>query len=255
MSAQSADLHSVDTATGEAAPAELSTERVHDIFSQIAKRYERFNALSSMGAYKGWLAKMVRMANVQPGSEVLDVAGGTGDVTFAVARASKPAHIRCTDLVDEMLDVARMHYDDGASAGVPVSFEVVDAQSIPYADASYDVVTMAYGLRNMPQRERALAEMIRVLKPGGKLVCLDFSTPQNPVWRALYNVYLRWMIPFWGKVVTGDSSGFVYLAKSIKAFPDQRGVASMMREAGFVDVKWENCTGGIACIHVATKPR
>lgn len=254
MDAQQVDLHSIDTATGEVAPAELSTERVHDIFSQIAKRYERFNALSSMGAYKAWLSKMVRMADIQPDDEVLDIAGGTGDVAFSVARKSRPAHIRCTDLVDEMLDVARMHYDQGASAGVPVDFQVVDAQDIPYEDASYDVVTMAYGLRNMPKRELALSEMNRVLKPGGKLVCLDFSTPPNPVWRALYNVYLRWMIPFWGKVVTGDSSGFVYLAKSIKAFPDQHGVADMMREAGFEDVAWENCTGGIACIHVAVKP-
>lgn len=255
MGADARSSRSIDTATGNEAPAELSTERVHDIFSQIAKRYERFNALSSMGAYKAWLAKMVRMADVKPGDEVLDIAGGTGDVTFAVARKSKPACIRCTDLVDEMLDVARAHYEQGASAGVPVGFEVVDAQDIPYADDSYDVVTMAYGLRNMPRREVALSEIFRVLKPGGKLVCLDFSTPPNPVWRALYNVYLRWMVPFWGKVVTGDSSGFVYLAKSIKAFPDQSGVAKMMRDAGFADVEWEDCTGGIACIHVASKPR
>lgn len=246
---------SIDTATGEAAPAELSSERVKDIFSSIAQRYERFNALSSFGAYKGWLARMVEMSGVGPDDDVLDIAGGTGDVTFAVARAKHPRHIQCTDLVPEMLEVARAHADEGASGGVPVDFEVVDAQEIPYKDASYDAITMAYGLRNMPKRAQALSEMYRVLKPGGQLTCLDFSTPPNPLWRLLYSFYLRYMIPLWGGIVTGDSSGFVYLSRSIKAFPDQEGVAQMMRDAGFEDVSWRNCTGGIACVHVARKPR
>ncbi len=249
-----APCSSIDTATGKAAPAELSTERVHDIFSQIAKRYERFNAVSSFGAYRRWLDQMMGLADIQPHHDVLDIAGGTGDVTFSVARAKHPAHIQCTDLVPEMLEVARMHITEGAACGVPVDLDVVDAQNIPYSDESYDVITMAYGLRNMPQRERALSEMFRVLKPGGQLVCLDFSTPPNPMWRSLYGFYLHYMIPFWGKVVTGDASGFVYLAKSIKAFPDQEGVAEMMRDAGFEGVGWQNCTGGIACIHTARKP-
>ena len=245
---------SIDTATGKEAPSELSTERVHDIFSAIARRYERFNALSSMGAYRLWLSKMVKMADIGHGDEVLDIAGGTGDVSFAVARECEPYSIICTDLVDEMLDVARMHFDEGAASGIPMGFMVVDAQDIPFEDASFDVVTMAYGLRNMPRREQALSEIHRVLRPGGRLVCLDFSTPPNPAWRSLYNIYLKWMVPFWGKVVTGDSSGFRYLSDSIKAFPDQKGVASMMEDAGFTEVEWSDCTGGIACVHVAKKP-
>lgn len=247
-------VDSIDTATGQAAPSELSTQRVQDIFSRIAKRYERFNALSSFGAYRAWLNKAVRMARVQPTDNVLDIAGGTGDVTFAVARCSRPRHIQCTDLVDEMLDVARAHYAAGKACGVPVDFEVVDAQAIPYADESYDVVTMAYGLRNMPRRAEALAEMYRVLVPGGRLISLDFSTPPHPVWRSLYSIYLKHMVPLWGRLITGDGSGFVYLADSIKAFPDQAGVAALMEDAGFVDVEWSDCTGGIACVHVATKP-
>ena len=155
---------------------------------------------------------------------------------------------------DQMLDVARAHYADGAADGVPVDFEVVDAQDIPYADASYDAVTMAYGIRNMPDRPRALAEMFRVLKPGGALVCLEFSTPPNAVWRALYNFYLKHLIPFWGGLITGDREGFVYLARSIRAFPDQQGLAAMMEKAGFEDVTWKNYTGGIAAVHVARKP-
>lgn len=246
---------SIDTATGQEAPAELSSERVKDIFSSIAKKYERFNAVSSFGAYKVWLAGMMKQAPISHEADVLDIAGGTGDVTFTVARAKRPAHIQCTDLVPEMLDVARMHMEDGASQGVPVDFEVVDAQDIPYANESYDAITMAYGIRNMPQRELALSEMFRVLKPGGSLTCLEFSTPPNPVWRALYNFYLKHLIPFWGGLITGDSSGFVYLAKSIKAFPNQETLAKMMEEAGFENVTWKNYTGGIAAVHVAHKPK
>lgn len=245
---------SIDTATGHEAPAELSSERVKGIFSSIAKKYERFNAVSSFGAYKAWLAGMMRQASIGPDDDVLDIAGGTGDVAFTVARAKKPRHIQCTDLVNEMLDVARAHYAAGKGAGVPIDFEVVDAQAIPYADASYDAITMAYGIRNMPERERALSEMFRVLKPGGQLVCLEFSTPPNPVWRALYNFYLKHLIPFWGGLITGDREGFVYLAKSIKAFPNQQGLAAMMEKAGFENVTWKNYTGGIAAVHVAHKP-
>ena len=247
-------MTTIDTATGKEAPAEISSERVKDIFSAIAKKYERFNAVSSFGAYKLWLAGMAKQAPIEPSHDVLDIAGGTGDVTFTMAREKRPAHIQCTDLVPEMLEVARAHYDEGASAGVPVDFQVVDAQDIPYDDASYDVITMAYGIRNMPDRPRALAEMLRVLKPGGALVCLEFSTPPNDLWRALYSLYLKHLIPFWGGLITGDREGFVYLARSIKAFPDQKGLAQMMRDAGFVDVTWKNYTGGIAAVHVARKP-
>lgn len=245
---------SIDTATGKQAAPELSTERVKDIFANIAKKYERFNAYSSLGTYKSWLKKMVSLADIEPADVVLDVAGGTGDVTFAVAQRKHPAKIVCSDLVPEMLEVACAHEKEGASAGVQVEFEVVDAQDMPFEDNAFDAVTMAYGLRNMPQREQALSEIFRVLKPGGSLTCLDFSTPNSKVWRAMYNIYLKNIVPLWGKIITGDASGFVYLADSIKAFPNQEGVASLMRKAGFEDVEWTDCTGGIACIHTARKP-
>ena len=245
---------SIDTATGKEAPAELSSERVKDIFSDIAKKYERFNAISSFGAYKLWLHGMMKQVEIDPDAEVLDVAGGTGDVSFTVARAKHPKHILCSDLVPEMLDVAKDHYAKGAGDGVPVDFEVVDAQNMPFEDESFDVLTMAYGIRNMPEREKALSEMFRVLKPGGQLVCLEFSTPPNPAWRALYHFYLRFLIPFWGGLITGNRDGFVYLSKSIKAFPNQQGLANMMVDGGFRDITWKNYTGGIAAVHVAKKP-
>ena len=245
---------SIDTATGLEADVELSSTRVKAIFSQIARTYARFNAVSSFGAYKRWLAGMMRQAPIRPTDDVLDVAGGTGDVSRYVARFKHPAHIQCTDLVPEMLDVARMHRNEGEFGTVPIDFEVVDAQDIPYPDESYDVVTMAYGIRNMPDRPRALAEMFRVLRPGGTLVCLEFSTPPNRAWRALYSFYLKHLIPFWGGLICGDRSGFVYLSQSIRAFPDQEGLANLMRQAGFTDVTWKNYTGGIAAVHVAKKP-
>ena len=247
------DMHTIDTATGKAAPAELSTERVKAVFSQIARKYELFNAVSSFGQYRHWLAGMMRQVPIQAHHDVLDIAGGTGDVSRWVARFHHPKHIQCTDLVPAMLEVARMHEANGDFGATPIDFDVVDAQDIPYADESYDIITMAYGIRNMPDRPRALAEMHRVLKPGGALVCLEFSTPPNPAWRALYRFYLKHLIPFWGGLITGDKSGFVYLASSIRAFPDQRGLAKLMEEAGFHDITWKNYTGGIAAVHVAYK--
>lgn len=243
----------IDTATGDAAPAELSTKRVKSIFSSIASRYERFNALSSFGAYRRWLRGMMEQAPIDRESTVLDIAGGTGDVSRWVARFHHPAHIQCTDLVPEMLEVAQAHRDHGDFSDVPIDFDVVDAQAIPYEDESYDVVTVAYGIRNMPKRAQALREMYRVLKPGGALVCLEFSTPPNPLWRGLYGFYLRHLIPFWGGLVCGDRSGFVYLAQSIKAFPNQQGLAKLMASCGFRDISWKNYSGGIAAVHVAYK--
>ena len=252
---EQAQPHSIDTATGKEAPAEVSSERVKDIFSRIAKKYERFNAVSSFGAYKAWLRTMASLAPIEHDDDVLDIAGGTGDVSFTMARLKRPRHVQCTDLVPEMLDVAHWHVaEQGKNCGVPMDFEVVDAQDIPYADASYDAVTMAYGIRNMPNRELALSEMFRVLRPGGALVCLEFSTPPNALWRALYGFYLKHLIPFWGGLITGDREGFVYLSRSIKAFPDQQAFARMLEDAGFADVTWKNCTGGIAAVHVAKKP-
>ena len=243
----------IDTATGKEAPPEISSKRVYEIFSAIAKQYETFNAVSSFGTYRRWLRGMMELAPITHESDVLDLAGGTGDVAFSVACAKHPAHIQLTDLVPEMLEVAKTHYADGAGCGVPVDFEVVDAQNIPYPDCSYDVVTMAYGIRNMPNRMRALSEARRVLKPGGTLVCLEFSTPRNAVWRALYHFYLKHMIPFWGSLVCGDREGFVYLGDSIRSFPDQQGFARMLEEAGFTNVSWKNFTGGIAAVHTAVK--
>lgn len=246
---------SIDTETGMPAAEEISMDRVHDIFASIATKYERFNKLSSFGTYKIWVKKLVELTPVKPNSIVLDLAAGTGEISFAIANTYHPKMIICSDLVPEMLDVAKSLQDKKCKniSSTEIEYKVIDAQSIPFEDNSFDYITMAYGLRNIPNREKSLNEIFRVLKPGGQFSCLDFSTPTNPIWNAMYQVYLKHMIPFWGKTITGDSSGFIYLAKSIKAFPNQDGVANLMKQAGFKDIKWHNCTGGIACIHTATK--
>ena len=248
-----ADERVVDTATGAEAPAEISEERVQHIFSNIAKQYARFNAVSSFGLFRGWLRKTVDAANLTAESDLLDLAGGTGDVSYMACKRNPPAHVQLTDFVPEMLDVARERKAAGEDCGVPIDFEVVDAQEIPYDDNSYDAVTMAYGIRNIPDRMKALREVHRVLKPGATFACLEFSTPPNALWRGLYHIYLKVMIPFWGQVFTHDRPSFVYLADSIRAFPDQEHYANMLREAGFKDVKWHNYAGGIVAVHTGVK--
>lgn len=243
----------IDTATGLEAPAELSSERVRDIFSLIARKYERFNALSSFGAYKLWLAGMMRQAPIDESHDVLDIAGGHGDSHLHRGPHQAPEPYPVHRFGTRDAGRARMHIDEGDGAGVPIDFDVVDAQDIPYADASYDVITMAYGIRNMPDRPRALSEMFRVLKPGGSLVCLEFSTPPNGAWRALYHFYLRHLIPFWGGLVTGDKDGSCTW-RNRPRLPRPGRPGGGEREAGFTDVTWKNYTGGIAAVHVAKKP-
>lgn len=245
--------HSIDTATGQNAPAELSSDRVKKIFTDIAWDYERFNRLSSFGQYISWLETLIDKSPITPETQLLDIAGGTGDVSFMACNRKKPAKIVLSDYTPAMLDVAKGRLEEGENRGVPVELAVVDGQDIPYEDESFDIITMSYGIRNMPKREQALSEMYRVLKPGGALCVLEFSTPPNPLMRLGYRFYLRFGIPLWGKICTGDASGFIYLAKSIKAFPDQEGFAQMLRDTGFTDIEWTNVTFGVAAVHIAHK--
>ena len=227
--------------------------RVRGIFSEIATRYDLFNALSSFGIYRSWLRRVARTCSCTGSERVLDVAGGTGDVTFELCDACPPASVELTDFTPAMLDVAAERIAAGANMGVPVSRREVDAHNLPYADESFDLVTCAYGIRNFSDRRRAMREAARVLVPGGRYVVLEFGTPPNPVWRALYRVYLQHMIPFIGGLLTGDRAGFEYLRDSIKGFPPQDNIAREIREAGFSQVSYENCTGGIAAVYTAVK--
>lgn len=227
--------------------------RVRGIFSEIARRYDLFNALSSFGIYRSWLRCVAAAAACTGEDRVLDVAGGTGDVSFALCEICPPASIELTDFTPEMLDVARERMKAGANMGVPISFNEVDAHNLPYDDASFTLVTCAYGLRNFSDRRRAMREAARVLAPGGRYVVLEFGTPPNAVWRALYRVYLNHMIPFIGGLLTGDRAGFEYLRDSIKGFPPQDAIAAELHQAGFSQVSYRNRTGGIVAIYTAVK--
>ncbi|MGI6590826.1 MAG: ubiquinone/menaquinone biosynthesis methyltransferase [Eggerthellaceae bacterium] len=244
---------SIDTATGEAAPAEISSKRVKAIFSDIAENYDRFNKMSSFGRYKAWLHTLIDESPINSRTRMLDIAGGTGDVTFAACKQKRPGSVLLTDFTPAMLDIAKQRLESGENNGVPVELAVVDAQDIPYASESFDVVTMAYGIRNMPKREQALSEIYRVLRKGGSCCILEFSTPPNAIVRALYDKYLTLGIPEWGKITTGQRDGFVYLSRSIKAFPDQEAFSDMLRAAGFEHVDYVNCTFGVAAVYIARK--
>jgi len=243
----------IDTATGKAAPAEKSEERVQSIFTEIAEQYEKFNHYSSFGQDKRWLHKLVCEAPITPETKMLDIAGGTGEVSFAACKLNPPASIHLTDFTPAMLEVAREHIAAGKNQGVPITTQVVDAQDMPLDDASFDLVTMAYGIRNMPDRPAALSEIYRVLKPGGSVHILEFSTPPNALARAGYKFYLKHGIPAWGEHFTGKRDDFVYLADSIQAFPDQETFAEMLTRAGFSQVSYENLSFGAVAIHRAIK--
>ena len=229
-----------------------SEARVRAIFSRIAGRYDLFNRLSSLGIDRLWRRALVRAADLDGTKRVLDIASGTGDVAFTIARLGKPHSILASDLVPEMLAVAERKYA-ASDIAIPIEFQVIDAQDIPLEDESFDVVTVAFGVRNMPDRARAYREAHRVLRPGGRYIILEFSTPPWSVWRVLYHAYLRIMIPLLGGILTGKRADFVYLNDSIRGFPGQDELAADLREAGFSSVTYQNLSGGIAALHLAIR--
>ncbi len=234
------------------APGEATTERVRGIFSNIAGRYDTFNMLASMGIDRSWRRALVKACALDRGSRVLDLAAGTGDVSLAIARQAAPAEILVTDFTPEMLEVAERkiaQYEGPTS----MSVHLADAQDLPFDDASFDVVTVAFGVRNFPERDRNFAEVLRVLKPGGRYVVLEFSRPTFAPWRAAYHAYLYTAIPAIGGVLTGDRDSFVYLNDSIRRFPTQPQLAAELRAAGFSAITWRDLSGGIVALHTAVK--
>lgn len=234
------------------APGEATTERVRGIFSAIAGEYDTFNAAASMGVDRLWRRKLVKACNLGPADRVLDLCAGTGDVSLTIARLAGPAEVVVTDFTPEMIAIAERKADD-YSGPSRLTFRLADAQELPFEDESFDVVTVAFGVRNLPQRERNFAEVLRVLKPGGRYVILEFSRPPFAPWRGMYHVYLRVAIPAIGGLLTGNREGFVYLNDSIRRFPTQPQLAAELRETGFSAISWENMTGGIVALHVAVK--
>jgi demethylmenaquinone methyltransferase / 2-methoxy-6-polyprenyl-1,4-benzoquinol methylase len=233
---------------------ETRAQRVNDLFATIAPRYDLINDLQSFGLHRAWKRRLIRLAEVRPGMRALDVCCGTGDVAFALADAG--AQVTGCDFSAPMLEVARQRQSrrTGSSRGdAALTFVEADALHLPLPSESFDIVTIAYGLRNLADFRAGLIELLRVLKPGGKLLILDFGKPDFAPWRAAYFAYLKVFVPMFGKIFCGNSATHAYILESLKKYPAQRGIAAMLTELGCRDVRIENLLGGVMSINSAVK--
>jgi demethylmenaquinone methyltransferase/2-methoxy-6-polyprenyl-1,4-benzoquinol methylase len=232
----------------ETIPEDEKAGRVHDVFSSVAARYDLMNDLMSGGVHRLWKDAVIDWMAPRPGMALLDVAGGTGDIAFRfLDRLHGDGSATVCDMTSAMLEEgarrapSRGHQD--------IDWVCGDAMALPFPDRSFDVYTIAYGIRNVTKVEAALAEAYRVLKPGGRFLCLEFSQIPQPGLQWLYDRYSFNIIPPLGQAVTGDRDSYQYLVESIRRFPDQETFASMIRDAGFGQVKYRNMTMGVTALH------
>jgi demethylmenaquinone methyltransferase/2-methoxy-6-polyprenyl-1,4-benzoquinol methylase len=230
----------------ERVPEGAKARRVAGVFSSVARRYDIMNDLMSAGLHRAWKAFAIQMAGVRPGHRVLDVAAGTGDLTIAHARrAGASGEVWHTDINPDMLGEGRDRLRD---AGLVLPSLLCDAEKLPFPDNYFDCVTVAFGLRNMTHKDRALAEFRRVLKPGGRALVLEFSRVAKPLEKA-YDLYSFKVLPWLGKKVANDEASYRYLAESIRMHPDQETLAGMMREVGLGRVEYFNLSAGVVALH------
>lgn len=224
--------------------------RVRGVFDSVASKYDVMNDLMSAGLHRVWKAYTVSVAKLREGDRALDIAGGTGDLALAFAKkVGKTGQVVHTDINEAMLRVGR---DRLLDAGVVLPTVVCDAEKLPFPDAYFDLVSVAFGLRNMTHKDQALAEMCRVLKPGGKLLVLEFSRVAPPLEKA-YDWYSFKVLPQLGKLVAGDADSYRYLAESIRMHPGQEELKVLMKKAGFGHVDFHNMSGGVVALHVGIK--
>ena len=236
----------------ETVPREQKAGRVKDVFDSVASRYDVMNDLMSAGLHRVWKRFTVEQAGVRRGHTVLDLAGGTGDLAEKFMRqVGSGGHVVLADINAAMLVEGRNRLID-AGAGSNVSIAQVNAENLPFDDDSFDRISIAFGLRNVTDKDRALRSMFRVLKPGGKLLILEFSKPADPI-RPFYDFYSFNMLPMMGKLVAGDSDSYQYLAESIRMHPDQHTLTGMMEDSGFERCRFHNMAGGIVALHVGYK--
>ncbi len=225
-------------------------KRVRGVFDSVASKYDVMNDLMSAGLHRVWKAYTVTLANLKEGDRVLDIAGGTGDLALAFSKkVGKTGQVVHTDINEAMLRVGR---DRLLDAGVVLPTLVCDAEKLPFPDQYFDVVSVAFGLRNMTHKDVALAEMCRVLKPGGKLLVLEFSKVAPPL-EKLYDWYSFKVLPKLGQLVAGDSSSYQYLAESIRMHPGQAELKALMHKSGFGHVDFHNMSGGVVALHVGIR--
>jgi demethylmenaquinone methyltransferase / 2-methoxy-6-polyprenyl-1,4-benzoquinol methylase len=235
-------------------PGEERAAKVTDLFDTIAPRYDLINDLQSFGLHRLWKRRLVGISRIRPGERALDLCCGTGDVAFAMA--GQGAEVTGLDASEAMLAVARRRCAEKTRHPhfrVP-HFVHGDALEVPFPDESFDVVTISYGLRNLSSWENGLGEMLRVARPGGRLLVLDFGKPDNAVWRSLYFGYLRVCVPLFGRVFCGDSQTHGYILESLRHYPAQQGVLARMRELGCREARIVPFLGGVMTINHGVKP-
>lgn len=229
-------------------------KRVAEVFHSVAAKYDIMNDLMSFGVHRLWKRYTIEMSGVRTGHRVLDIAGGTGDLSYAFARkVGTEGQVILADINDSMLKVGRDRLADRGIAGNLQTVQA-NAEALPFPDNHFDVITIAFGLRNVTHKERALTEMARVLKPGGRVLVLEFSKPRNELLNKAYDIYSFTALPLMGRAVTGDPDSYRYLAESIRMHPDQDTLQAMMEDAGLVQVRYHNLTGGVVALHRGVKP-
>jgi len=234
--------------------SEEKAAKVADVFHSVAAKYDLMNDLMSAGIHRLWKRVTIELAGVRQGQTIVDIAGGTGDLTAKFSRLVGPdGTVVLADINASMLNVGRDKLTDSGLIG-NIHYLQADAQYLPLPDESVDLITIAFGLRNVTDKSLALASMQRVLKPGGKLLVLEFSKPTNPLLARVYDGYSFSVLPKLGQLFAGDADSYQYLAESIRMHPDQETLKAMMNEAGFERCDYQNMTGGIVALHSGVKP-
>lgn len=227
---------------------------VRGVFDSVASRYDLMNDLMSGGVHRLWKRFTIELSAARPGQTILDIAGGTGDLAARFSRLVGPeGQVILADINAAMLEVGRDRLIDKGATG---NIEVVqaDAQALPFEDNSVDCITIAFGLRNVTDKDMALRSMLRVLRPGGRLLVLEFSKPTSPLLGKAYDQYSFQILPAMGRLIAQDAESYRYLAESIRKHPDQDTLLGMMEDAGFAECRYHNMTGGIVALHQGLKP-
>ncbi|MEM8498217.1 MAG: bifunctional demethylmenaquinone methyltransferase/2-methoxy-6-polyprenyl-1,4-benzoquinol methylase UbiE [Pseudomonadota bacterium] len=227
---------------------------VADVFHSVASQYDLMNDLMSAGVHRIWKRFTIEVSAVRQGHKVLDIAGGTGDLAEKFhALVGKEGHVILADINESMLTMGRDRLTDAGVCG-NLDYVQANAENLPFESNSFDCVTISFGLRNVTNKDAALRSMLRVLKPGGKLLILEFSKPKNELMSKAYDAYSFSILPALGKLITNDSDSYRYLAESIRKHPDQETLKDMVYDAGFENVEYHDMTGGVVALHTGVKP-
>ncbi len=230
-------------------PYEEKVRKVAGVFHSVADKYDVMNDLMSLGVHRIWKRYTIELSGVRAGQQVLDLAGGTGDLTARFSRmVGADGQVVLADINDSMIKVGRERLTDRGIAG-NVKYVQANAECLPFPDNHFDLITMAFGLRNVTDKDAALRSMLRVLKPGGQLMVLEFSKPVLKPLNPIYDLYSFKLLPLIGKLITNDSDSYTYLAESIRKHPDQDTLKAMMEEAGFERCDYHNLSAGIVALH------